>query len=78
LTVARCPTAPIASINWARVRELWVLDAADDLEKNGLFKAAPAEAVPTASGWHGLAAGAAIIGALGGLAWLARRAANAA
>jgi hypothetical protein len=55
----------------------WVLDAADDLEKNGLFRAAPVEAVPTASRWHGWAVGAAIISALG-LAWLARRAANAA
>ena len=32
----------------------------------------PAEAVPAASGWHGLAIGAAIMGAIGGLAWLAK------
>jgi hypothetical protein len=56
----------------------WVLDAADDLKRNGLFEAPPAEDVPTASGWEALAIGGAIIGALGGLAWLVRRAANAA
>ena len=56
----------------------WVLDAAEDLLKNGPFEAPPAEAVPAAPGWHGLALGSAIIGAIGGLAWLARRGANAA
>jgi hypothetical protein len=66
---------------WERGRRptpQWVLDAADDLEKNGLFEEPPAEAVPTASGWQGLAVGAAIIGAIGGLAWLARRTVTAA
>jgi len=36
----------------------------DNLEKEGLFEAPPAEAIPTASGWHGLAVGTAIFGAI--------------
>jgi hypothetical protein len=70
---------------WERGRRSapqWVLDAADDLEKNGPFEAPLAEATtetgPAASGWRGLVFGAAIISAIGGLAWLARRAVNAA
>lgn len=59
-----------------RVTPSWVLDAAANLEKEGLFEAPPAEAVPTGSGWHGLALGAAMIGAIGGLAWLVTRVAK--
>jgi transcriptional regulator with XRE-family HTH domain len=56
-----------------------VFDAADDLEKNGPFEAPPAEATPTAAGWQRLAVGVAVIvAAMGGIAWLAARAGNAA
>lgn len=54
----------------------WVLDAAVDLEKQGLFEAPPAEAAPTASAWPLLAMGAAVIGAISSVAWLAARAAK--
>jgi transcriptional regulator with XRE-family HTH domain len=51
----------------------WVLDAAADLEKDGVFEP------PPPSGWQGLAIGLAIVGAgIGGLAWLAKRAGSAA
>jgi hypothetical protein len=83
---AECePPARSSYQAWERGRRStpqWVLDAADDLEKNDLFEAPPVEATtetPVASDWHGLVIGAAIIsGAIGGLAWLAKRAANAA
>lgn len=52
----------------------WVLDAAADLEKEGLFEAPPPEAAPVAI----LAIGGAIIVVIAGLVWLARRAENAA
>ncbi len=54
----------------------WVLDASADLEKHGLFE--EPQAASTASGWRDLTVGAAIIGAIGGLAWLATRAVKAA
>ena len=57
----------------------WVLDAADDLQKNGPFEAPPDEA-KTEIAAASLILGAVIIGgvAIGALAWLAKRAANAA
>ena len=57
----------------------WVLDAAADLEKEGLFEEPPVEAASTASSWRGLAIGVAIVGLIGGgFVWLATRAGNAA
>ncbi len=50
----------------------WVLDAAADLEKDGLFEVPPAEAIPTAAGWRSAVLGVAFIGLIGGLAWRLR------
>jgi transcriptional regulator with XRE-family HTH domain len=51
----------------------WVLDVAADLEKEGLFEAPPATSAAKVFAVVG-----AIIGAIGGLAWLVRRAAQTA
>jgi hypothetical protein len=80
--VAECePPARSSYQAWesgSRPTPQWVLDAAADLEEDRLFGAPPAEATPTTSGWHGVVVGAAIIGLIGGFAWLATRAANTA
>jgi hypothetical protein len=56
----------------------WVLDAADDLQKNGPFQEPPETATTEIDAGPLVLAAAIIVGAIGGLVWLATRAVKAA
>ncbi len=62
----------------ARLTPQWVLDAADDLEKNGPFEEPPETAKNEIDAGPLVLGAAIIVGAIGGLAWLATRAVKAA